>query len=369
MVLVVNVVGLLLVFAGGVILVVGLQRGVVHPITQLAAQVRGAAAGSRAAVITATGAPELRLLADDVEAMRRQIAADLAEVEHARQQLEQAHAQLERQAAELVRSNQDLEQFAYIASHDLREPLRKVASFCELLQRRYADQLDERANQYIAYAVAGARRMQRLIDGLLEFSRLGRSGGPTAFGDAGEAGVRVDLDRVVASQVSHLDLGTGSERAEVTWSALPLVRGNEELLGRLMANVISNGVKFRRPGVPARVHVSARRSGAFWEVSCVDNGIGIASDQAEEAFVLFRRLREPGTYPGTGMGLAIAKRIVEHYGGTIWMDATVTSGTAVRFTLPIFSTLIGQTVNDPVGRASAAPTAVATASANRSTSD
>ncbi len=370
-VLVVTIVGLTFVLAAGVVLILALQRGVVRPLTDLAARVRRVADGCPDTVISATGAPELRRLGADVEAMRQQIAADLAEVEHARQELEHAHALLERQATELARSNQDLEHFAFVASHDLREPLHKIASFCGLLQHRYDGQLDERAQQYIAYAVDGARRMQGLVDGLLEFSRVGRVAEPGSSGP-GEPLTRVDLNRVVAAQVAHLNLdsglGTNAASATVRWHGLPVVRGNEVLIGRLLANLISNGVKFHRPGVAATVMVSARRVGAFWEVSCVDDGIGIGKEHADKAFAIFGRLHGRDAYPGTGMGLAIAKRIVEHHGGAIWIDTAYTAGTAVRFTLPAMATP-GQTVNDLPLERSAAPTAKATASANGATSD
>jgi light-regulated signal transduction histidine kinase (bacteriophytochrome) len=242
-----------------------------------------------------------------------------------------------------------------------------VASFCGLLQRRYAAQLDERAQQYIAFAVDGARRMQRLVDGLLEFSRVGRAGDAASPGP-GELLVSVDLDRLVATQVAHLNLGSEAARATVRWHRLPVVRGNEVLIGRLLANLINNGVKFHRPGAPATVTLSARRLGAFWEVSCVDDGIGIPQDRVETAFAIFGRLHGRDAYPGTGMGLAIAKRIVEHHGGTIWIDSAHTPGAAVRFTLPAVPAS-RQTVNDPLAERSVAPTATATASASGTTSD
>jgi light-regulated signal transduction histidine kinase (bacteriophytochrome) len=268
--------------------------------------------------------------------MRRQIASDLAEVSSARRQIEESAALLEAQAAELTRSNRDLEQFAYVASHDLQEPLRKVASFCQLLQRRYQGQLDERADQYIAFAVSGAQRMQRLINDLLAFSRIGRITG--GFTD-------VDLDRVVADVAAVrpdpglLPDGEVPELEEnapqITWTDLPVVRGEETLLTNLFANLISNSLKFRRPDQPPHVAISARQDGDTWEISCVDNGIGIEPEYAEKVFVIFQRLHTREAYAGTGIGLAVAKKIVEYHGGHIWVDPTVADGTAIRFTLPI----------------------------------
>jgi signal transduction histidine kinase len=320
------VVAVILVIASGVALVLALQRAIVGPLTDLAAQVRSVARGHYDSVISTTGPPEFERLASDVDSMRQQIASDLAEVEAARRQIEQANVQLEQQAAELVRSNRDLEQFAYVASHDLQEPLRKVASFCQLLQRRYQGQLDERADQYIAFAVNGAQRMQRLINDLLAFSRIGRV--TTGF-------TAVDLNRVVATEVAQLEVDDEPGRPEVTWANLPVVRGEEALLSTLVANLIGNAVKFHRPGEPARVHISARRDGDQWEIGCEDRGIGIEGEFVEKVFVIFQRLHAREAYPGTGIGLAIAKKIVEYHGGVIWVDTAYTGGTAIRFTLPV----------------------------------
>ncbi len=319
------VVAVILVIASGVALILALQTTVVGPLTDLAAQVRRVARGSYHTAITASGPPELQRLASDVNSMRQQIASDLAEVEEARHQIEQANTLLEQQAAELVRSNRDLEQFAYVASHDLQEPLRKVASFCQLLQRRYQGQLDERADEYIAFAVNGAQRMQRLITDLLAFSRIGRS--TTGFAD-------VDLNQLVANEVAQFEFGTKPDAPVVTWSDLPVVHGEEALLATLFGNLIGNAVKFGRPDAPVRVEISAQRDGAMWEIGCVDNGIGIEGAFAEKVFVIFQRLHPAESYPGTGIGLAIAKKIVEYHGGTIWVDTGHTGGTAIRFTLP-----------------------------------
>ncbi len=340
-----NALVVLLVVAAGVVLVTGgllavlLQRLVAQPVTGLAAEVRQVAGGDYDRAIAGTGPPELAALARDVDAMRRRIVADLGEVVVSRKQVERANAALEAQAAELAgqtaalqaqaaelaRSNSDLEQFAYVASHDLQEPLRKVVSFCQLLQRRYAGQLDERADQYIAFAVSGAQRMQRLINDLLAFSRIGRT--TTEF-------TEVDLTQVVARTVAALDTQIDRAEAKVTWADLPVVRGEESLLDTLVANLVGNSLKFRRPETPARVHVSARRVGAEWEISCADNGIGVEPEYAEKVFVIFQRLHARDAYPGTGIGLAIAKKIVEHHGGRIWLDPDSTDGATIRFTLP-----------------------------------
>ncbi|MEV4412674.1 CHASE3 domain-containing protein [Catellatospora sp. NPDC049609] len=322
----------LLIAAGAVVVVLGvglvimINRMVTVPVTALAAQVRNVARGAYDTKISIDGAPELEALARDVETMRRQIASDLREVREARQAVELVNQQLQAQAAELTRSNRDLEQFAYVASHDLQEPLRKVASFCQLLQRRYAGQLDERADQYILFAVDGAQRMQRLINDLLAFSRIGRN--TSGFEP-------VSLDAVMTEVAAQLNVEDRYGADAITWSGLPTVAGEEALLGTLLVNLIGNSLKFRNPDVPPRVEVSARRDGDAWEITVADNGIGIEAEFAEKIFIIFQRLHAKDAYPGTGMGLAIAKKIVEYHGGRIWVDATRTEGAAILFSLPV----------------------------------
>ncbi|WP_203711507.1 sensor histidine kinase [Asanoa siamensis] len=320
------VVAAAVIVVAGVALLLSLNRVVIGPVTDLADQVRDVRAGDYQRKIAGVGPPELSRLADDIDAMRQQIAADLAEVGASRERVEWVNNQLQRQAEELIRSNRDLEQFAYVASHDLQEPLRKVASFCQLLQRRYAGQLDERADQYIAFAVDGAQRMQRLINDLLAFSRIGRVN--TGF-------VEVDLDRVMAEVSSQTENAREYAGGELVFADLPTVLGEEALLTNLLTNLVSNSIKFRRPGVPPRVEVSARRVGDEWEISCADNGIGIEPEFADKIFVIFQRLHSKDAYPGTGIGLAIAKKIVEYHGGRIWVDVEATEGTIIRFTLPV----------------------------------
>jgi len=322
----------IIVLAGAALLLV-LDRLVTQPVVDLASQVRDVAAGNYDRRIASAGSPELKVLADDVDGMRRQIAAELAEVRDTRGEVEWINEQLKIQTAELTRSNRDLEQFAYVASHDLQEPLRKVASFCQLLQRRYAGQLDERADQYIAFAVDGAQRMQRLINDLLAFSRIGRFA--TGFTD-------VDLNRVLAEVTSQLEPRAGAG-GEILWSGLPVVEGEESLLTTLFVNVIGNALKFRRPGVPPVVRVSAEREGedGQWRITVRDNGIGIEREFADKVFVIFQRLHARDTYEGTGIGLAIVKKIVEYHGGRIWLDLDVEDGTSINFTVPATAEIPG----------------------------
>nr|WP_205807380.1 sensor histidine kinase [Micromonospora sp. HNM0581] len=319
------IIAALVVVVAGTLLLVSLERMVIRPLTGLAGQVREVATGDYDHGIVGSGPPEFRRLGSDVDAMRQKIAADLAEVREARERIEWVNTQLQKQAEELTRSNRDLEQFAYVASHDLQEPLRKVASFCQLLQRRYAGRLDERADQYIAFAVDGAQRMQRLINDLLAFSRIGRL--TTGFTD-------VDLNHLMAEVAAQTEPARQYADAELTWGELPVIRGEEPLLTNLLVNLVSNSVKFRRADVPPKVHVSARQVGDEWEISCQDNGIGIEPEFADKIFVIFQRLHAKDAYPGTGIGLAIVKKIVEYHGGRVWVDTDVPEGTAIRFTLP-----------------------------------
>ncbi len=316
--------GLVIVFSG-VLLIILLRYLVIGPVARLADDVRQVAAGDYERSISGDGPPEVAQLGADVDAMRRKIVADLREVQRARQLIEETYRQLEQQAEELTRSNRDLEQFAYVASHDLQEPLRKVASFCQLLQRRYAGQLDDRADQYIAFAVDGAQRMQRLINDLLAFSRIGRL--TNGFTD-------VNLDTLVRDAVDQREPELAATGGEVIWSDLPVVRGEEPLLASLLGNLISNSIKFRRPDVPPRVRLCPPPGGAAWGITCSDNGIGIDAEFADKVFVIFQRLHAKEIYPGTGIGLAIAKKIVEYHGGRIWLDTDATEGTTIRFTLP-----------------------------------
>ncbi|GLY96211.1 ATP-binding protein [Actinoplanes sp. NBRC 103695] len=319
----------IIILAGASLLLL-LDRLVTRPVVELAEQVREVAAGDYDKHIYSAGSPELRVLAEDVDGMRKQIAAELAEVREARSQIEWVNDQLKVQAEELVRSNRDLEQFAYVASHDLQEPLRKVASFCQLLQRRYAGQMDERADQYIGFAVDGAQRMQRLINDLLAFSRIGRL--TSGFTD-------VDLDRVLADVKSQLETAAGDD-AEIVWTDLPVVEGEEPLLTTLFVNLIGNSLKFRRPDVPPRIEVSAGRDGDEWRITVRDNGIGIEREFADKVFVIFQRLHARDAYEGTGIGLAIVKKIVEYHGGRIWLDLDVDEGTSINFTLPVPAVLV-----------------------------
>jgi hypothetical protein len=252
--------------------------------------------------------------------MRRHIVRDLSDVQAVNRRLDE-------QARDLERSNRDLEQFAYVASHDLQEPLRKVSSFCQLLQRRYGGQLDARADQYIEFAVDGAQRMQRLINDLLAFSRVGRTT---------EEFEAVDLNAVAKTAATQLDGLREEAGGTFEIGELPEVCGDRALLLQLLLNLMGNGLKFHREGVPPVVRVDAERNGDSWDVTVADNGIGIEPEYAEKVFVIFQRLHGRDRYAGTGIGLALAKKIVEFHGGRIGLAPPVADepGARLRFTLP-----------------------------------
>jgi PAS domain S-box-containing protein len=230
---------------------------------------------------------------------------------------------LKRQAADLARSNAELEQFAYVASHDLQEPLRMVASFTQLLAKRYAGKLDAKADEYIQYTVGGARRMQQLITDLLALSRVGTGGGE--FRD-------VPLEDVMSDVLLNLGPAIQESGAEVAPDSLPTVFADRGQMTQLFQNLIGNAIKFRGAELP-RVDISAVETGDEWTISVRDNGIGIAPEHSERVFQIFQRLHTRDRYPGTGIGLAVCRKIVERHSGKIWLDSSPGGGTTFHFTL------------------------------------
>jgi PAS domain S-box-containing protein len=232
-----------------------------------------------------------------------------------------------RQQEELRRSNAELEQFAYIASHDLQEPLRMIASYTQLLARRYEGKLDDKADKYIGYAVGGAKRMQRLIDDLLRYARLRTQTVPFA---------QIATKDVVDSVLAILNPTLTRVMAVVEVGALPVVLGDEMQLQQLFQNLIANAAKFRSD-LPLKIRVDAHREGEVWHFRVQDNGIGIEIKHAAAVFNMFQRLHERGQYEGSGIGLAIARRIVEHHAGRIWIESVFGAGATIHFTLPAIS--------------------------------
>ncbi len=243
----------------------------------------------------------------------------------------EAEEKVERYAAELRRSNEELEQFAYIVSHDLREPARMVKSYLELLARRYRGQLDESADTFIDYAVDGATRMQEMIGALLNLSRVETRGEPLA---------PTDVEAVVKRTLAALSRAIEDVGAEVRYDPLPTVMADQAQLGQVFQNLIANAIKFRREDVVPRVHISAElgppsvgEGKGEWRFAVEDNGIGIDPQQADRIFKIFQRLHTRQEYEGMGIGLALCKRIVERHGGRIWVESEPGRGSTFYFTL------------------------------------
>lgn len=311
-------------FVMALILAALVRGAVTRPLDALAATCKRITQGNFDERIVPQGPTDIRAIAVHVQEMRQRIVEELDAARFAR-------VSLDEQAEELRRSNTELEQFAYVASHDLQEPLRKVASFCQLLEKRYGDKLDERGVEYINFAVDGAKRMQVLINDLLTFSRVGR---------INATHTEVDLDDAVSAAMNNLATSIAEAQAEVHLppGGLPRVDGDPTLLTMLWQNLIGNAVKFRRPDLVPEITVTCSTGTGDdadnWVFTVTDNGIGIAEEFVDKVFVIFQRLHGRDAYGGTGIGLALCKKIVEHHGGTIWIDTSCTDGTRFVFTLP-----------------------------------
>jgi signal transduction histidine kinase len=309
--------------ATAIALAIVMRTAVTRPLASLAASCRRITEGNFGERIIPQGLKDIRAIAIDVENMRQRIVDELESTRSTGEQLDE-------QTVELRRSNAELEQFAYVASHDLQEPLRKVTAFCQLIEKRYGDKLDERGVEYIAFAVDGAKRMQVLINDLLTFSRVGR---------LNSAYTEIELDAALDAALGNLTIAVEESGAEIVRAGghLPRVVGDPTLLAMLWQNLIGNAMKFRPEDQSPRIVIECvpGADDAGWLLTVSDNGIGIAPEFVDKVFVIFQRLHGRDVYGGTGIGLALCKKIVEHHGGTIWIDTSYTAGTRFRFTLPV----------------------------------
>jgi len=280
-----------------------------------------------------------RRVAEKTEALQRandRLRAGLDELTRTSAALQDANG-------ELQRSNRELEQFAYVISHDLQEPLRMVTGFMDLLQRRYGDSLDDTAQEFVGYAHDGAQRMTELIRELLEYSRAGRRRRPLA---------PVDLSEVLNLATHFLQPAIEEAAAEIEAKPLPRVQGDSRQLVRLLQNLLSNALRFRRADVPPKIELRAEQQGRFWELSVADNGVGVPPEHSERVFGVFQRLHTREEYPGTGMGLAICRRIVERHGGRIWVDEAAGPGATFHVTLPALPEDVPPGHEEPASRRS-----------------
>lgn len=233
--------------------------------------------------------------------------------------------ELEAKAKELSLSNIELEQFAYVASHDLQEPLRTVTSFLALLEKKYNNLIDDKGKQYIAYTIDGARRMRRIINDLLEFSRVGR---------AEDKLESVNLNEIMKEITSLYQQQITEEKAHVVYDELPVLYTFKAPLRQVFQNLVANALKYKRPGTIPLINITCANTENYWQFSVTDNGIGINNENIDEIFIIFKRLHDNNTYKGTGIGLAITKKILENIGGKIWVESEEGKGSTFIFTLP-----------------------------------
>lgn len=241
------------------------------------------------------------------------------------EQLQKRDEAVKERTSELERSNQELEQFAYVASHDLQEPLRTIAGYLQLIERRYKGKLDKDADEFIEFAVNGAHRLGNIINDLLVFSRVGTRGKPFTEFNSGEA-----VDDVLKSMMATMD----SNKAQVEKGELPKIKADPNQFRQLVQNLVSNAIKFRHPDRDPHIRIEAARTDGEWRFSFIDNGIGFESQYSERIFVAFKRLHTQDTFPGSGIGLAICRKIVQRHGGRIWAESIPGEGATFHFTIP-----------------------------------
>lgn len=298
----------------------------INGIVTAARQMREGNLSARSKVDYSPG--ELGQLARSFDEMATTIEKQMQDMRLTQAELKALNEELEARVLErtldLKRSNEDLEQFAYVASHDLQEPLRMVSSYIQLLRQRHGDKLDPNAQEYLTFALDGATRMQQLIVDLLAYSRIGRQG--KQFAD-------VDLNQVLDRALANLKVVIEESGAEILRAPLPKIHGDLTLLTQVFQNLLGNALKFRGEARPA-IEITVSPQGREWQFAISDNGIGIAPQDFERVFVVFQRLHNRNTYPGTGIGLSVVKKIIERHGGRIWVESALGKGTTFHFTLP-----------------------------------
>ncbi|MFC6716853.1 ATP-binding protein [Natrialbaceae archaeon GCM10025810] len=333
--------------AGGVVVMfVFIVLRIIHPgvSAEFSFGTRAIALAMGSSVGLAIGVHDARAISRtrEVERQNEELKRKHA-VERHNEELRRTQERLEEVISELEASNERLEQFAYAVSHDLQEPLRMVSSYLQLLERRYAADLDEDAEEFIGFAVDGADRMRTMIDGLLEYSRVETQGDPFDV---------VDLEVAFEEVLDDLQFRIEETDAEITRESLPTVEGDGGQLRQVFQNLLSNAIEYAGEGAP-RVHVSAERRPSAWRISVRDDGIGIDPADADRIFGIFQRLHSVDEHPGSGIGLSLCKRIVERHGGEIWVDSEPGAGSTFTFTLPLASESVSVTAPDRLTASSA----------------
>jgi signal transduction histidine kinase len=280
--------------------------------------------GDHSVRVEAAGAPEVRSAVEAFNNMANNIEGLITSLSQAEAALRKANEHMTRKAQELARSNAELEQFAYVASHDLQEPLRMVSSYTQLIVRRYGERLDSDGKEFMDFIVDGAARMKQLIEDLLAYSRVGTRGKELKA---------TDCEVVLQKALTNLRATVEASSALVTHDPLPTIEADATQLVQLFQNLIGNAIKFRGTNAPC-VHVSAKEQDDAWLFGVEDNGIGIDPQYSERIFMVFQRLHNKAEYPGTGIGLAICKKVVDRHGGRIWVESKSDSGSNFYFTLP-----------------------------------
>jgi len=298
-----------------------LSRSVRKPLTEFRKATAEITRGNLEKRVHITSRDEIGELASDFNIMTAKLEEQVKGLEDKVAERTIAYKEL---ISKLRIANSDLAQFAYVASHDLQEPLRMISSYLQLLSKRYSGHIDKDADEFINYAVDGANRLQRMINDLLTFSRVGTRGKLFA---------KTDVDVVLGFALTNLEIAIEEAHARITHSDLPTVKADEVQLLQLFQNLIENAIKFRSDK-PLAIHVSAERGDGEWIFSVKDNGIGIDPQYRDRLFVIFQRLHSAAKYPGTGIGLALCKRIVERHSGRIWIESELGKGSTLRFTIP-----------------------------------
>lgn len=300
---------------------VSISMSLAKPINKLTGAVNKFRGGDREARANIHRGDELGVLANSFDGMAQELSALTTDLE---KRVAERTAESEGRAKELARSNTELQQFAYVASHDLQEPLRMVQGYTQLIARRYKGKLGEEADEFVNYIVDGVSRMQGLINALLTYSRVGTHGGLFE---------PMDCNILLKQALANLQVAIEESNADVTSTPLPVVKCDATQLVQLFQNLIGNAIKFRATGKPPRVDVSSERKGNEWVFSVKDNGIGIDPQHFDRIFLIFQRLHTKEQYAGSGIGLSICQKIVERHGGRIWVESVSGQGTTFYFTI------------------------------------